>query len=345
MEFVTMDILANGWVGVGSFAYPDNCNPNYRAEVRFTICKPNGSGGLDIGSPLLLQRWQQGYFSTQNGDGFQSVDVAAHPTDPNICYVDCIDLDNVGGVDGPDDTSLWQIYNITTTPIQTLEFLVVPPPTGAPAESGQDKAHMDAVCDYNGNLHVVWCSRDLGTLYYSMVYGNTPWPFEYTQYTKINLFGELYPEGAHVGTDNHNNVYVSYAATGIPGEIEPQEIGMLIGSGYPPTFPNPPIILNHDREGNQVYPDIEFDQSTNDLWVAYTTFAYGPGQITFELYDAEDGWTQFQPNYWINKDDNLNQHDDQNVHLYFVSSTGTAYAIWEETNGPASPHIYFNRTH
>ncbi|MBU1022797.1 hypothetical protein KKB99_00830, partial [bacterium] len=121
-------------------------------------------------------------------------------------------------------------------------------------------------------------------------------------------------------------------------------IGMLTGVGYPPTFPNPPLILNHDRNGNQVYPDIEFDQTTGDLWVAYTTFAPGPGQITFELYDAIEGWTQFQPDYWINKDDDTHAHNDENVHLSLVSATGTAYAIWEESDGVNSPHIYFNRT-
>ena len=207
------------------------------------------------------------------------------------------------------------------------------------------KSHIDAVADYNGNLHVVFCSRDLGTIYYSMIYGNTAYPFQYTPLVQVNRFGEQYPEGAHVAIDRNNKVYITYAATGIPGEIAPQEIGMLSGVGYPPTFPDPPFILNHDRAGNQVYPDIEFDQTNDDLWVAYTTYAYGPGQITFELYDAVDGWTQFTPDYFVNKDDQNNQHDDQNVHLFFVSSTATAYAIWEETNGPNSPHLYFNRTH
>jgi hypothetical protein len=223
-----------------------------------------------------------------------------------------------------------------------MEFTVVEDCAGAHADSGNDKAHIDAICDYNGNLQVVWCCRDLGTIYHSMVYGAT---LTHTPWARVNLFGEQFPEGAHVAIDSSNKVYITYAATGIPGEIEPQEIGMLSGVGYPPTFPNPPIILNHDRTGNQVYPDIEFDQTTGDLWVAYTTFTYGPGQITFELYDYEDGWTQFQPNYFINKDDNNNQHNDEHVHLFFVSSTGTAYAIWEESDGPNAPHIYFNRTH
>jgi hypothetical protein len=343
-DFITIDTLANGWVGVFTASYYDNCTNTGQVAVRFTICKPNGSGGVDIGSPIILSRAVQGHFSTQPGDGFQSVDIVAHPTDPNICFIDTIDLDNTGGSDGPDDLSLWKITNITTTPVATLEFTVVPPLSGSPPESGSDKAHVDAACDYNGNLHVVWCSRDLGTIYYSMVYGNTAYPFQFTQYEKINDFGELYPEGAHVAIDNNNVAYITYAATGIPGEIEPQEIGMLTGVGYPPTFPNAPFILNHDRAGNQVYPDIKFDQTTGDLWVAYTTFTYGPGQITFELYDAVNGWTQFQPDYFINKDDQTHQHNDEHVHLKLDSTTGTAYAIWMETSGTNSPHIYFNRT-
>ena len=294
--------------------------------------------------PIELIRARGDVFSTQPGDGFQSVDVAAHPSDPDICYVDAIDLDHAGGSDGPDDTSLWKVYNITTNPTETIEFAVVEPVCGAPPESGHDKAHMDAACDYNGNLHVVWCSRDLGTIYYSMVYGNSTFPYDHTDYEKVNDFGEEFPEGAHVAIDNENVAYIAYAATGIPGEIEPQEIGMLTGVGYPPLFPDPPFILNHDREGDQVYPDIEFNQITGDLWVAYTTFTYGPGQITFELYDAVDGWTQFEPDYFINKDDPNHQHNDEHVHLVLDSGTGTAYAIWEESDGPNSPHIYFNRT-
>ncbi len=344
-DFIAMDVLVNGWVCVASFSYHDGCGSTTRAKVRFTICKPNGSGGLDMDPPITLIRARGDVFSTQNGDGFQSVDVAAHPSDPDICFVDAIDLDHAGGSDGPDDTSIWKVYDITTNPTETIEFAVVEPVCGAPPESGHDKAHMDAACDYNGNLHVVWCSRDLGTIYYSMVYGNSTFPYDHTEYEKINDFGETYPEGAHIAIDNNNVAYIAYAATGIPGEIEPQEIGMLTGVGYPPEFPDAPFILNHDREGDQVYPDIKFDQTTGDLWVAYTTFAFGPGQITFELYDAEDGWTQFEPDYWINKDDPLNEHNDEHVHLYLVSQTGTAYAIWEESDGPNAPHIYFNRTH
>jgi hypothetical protein len=344
-EFVSMDILANGWVGVATFAYNDNCLPSgTEAKVRFWPVTPDGDTGVNIGSYKALDR-ATGRFAVSNNEGIYTVDVAAHPTDPDVCFVDAIDLDGGFVGDGPDDTSLWKITNITDSPVATIEFAVVEPVCGAPPESGHDKAHMDAVCDYNGNLHVVWCSRDLGTIYYSMVYGNSTFPFDHTDYVQVNQFGETYPEGAHVDIDNNNVAYIAYAATGIPGEIEPQEIGMLTGIGYPPEFPDPPFILNHDREGNQVYPDIQFDQTTGDLWVAYTTFAFGPGQITFELYDADDGWTQFEPDYWINKDDPFNEHNDEHVHLFLVSSTGTAYAIWEESDGPNSPHIYFNRTH
>jgi hypothetical protein len=344
MDLICIDTLANGWVIVVNAGFYDNCTNHPDGRMRYTICKPNASGGVDFEPVRYLARCV-GYLYTDENEGVQSLDITAHPTDPNICYVSAIDLDATTGSEATDDLMLWKLWNLTTTPTQSVEFTVVPDCAGAQHGSGEDKAHIDSICDYNGNLHVVWCSRDLGTIYYSMVYGNTAYPYTHTDYIMVNQFGELYPEGAHIAIDQNNKVYIAYAATGIPGEIAPQEIGMLSGVGYPPTFPNPPIILNHDRAGNQVYPDIEFDQTTGDLWVAYTTFATGQGQITFELYDAVDGWTQFEPNYWINKDDPTDTHIDQNVHLYFVSSTSTAYAIWQEASGPNSPHIYFNRTH
>ena len=146
MDKVAMDVLANGWVATIVAGFHDGCTGHPDGALRFRICKPNASGGVDMMTSQELQRCGGSWLWTDDNEGVQSIDLTAHPTDPNICFVDAIDLDRTGGGENTDDVMLFKITNCTTTPSATMEFTCVPNCAGAYEGSGEDKVAYRRCC-------------------------------------------------------------------------------------------------------------------------------------------------------------------------------------------------------